>query len=128
MANGINLFRTLDDVKINITSQTPYIFSYKMDGERIELECAATNATYKTFTVKDTVKGLRPDDYSFTVTKSISLINCNKLYTTAGIACPDSIIGYAVIWKSHDSKLRGCQRLGIIKNTNDEQTLNLFCQ
>ncbi len=128
MANGFNLFRTLDDVKINITSQTPYTFSYKMDGERIELECAATNATYKTFTVKDTVKGLRPDDYSFTVTKSISLINCNKLYTTAGIACPDSIIGYAVIWKSHDSKLRGCQRLGIIKNINDEQTLNLFCQ
>ena len=123
MASNISLFRTLDADMYSILSETPFELSYKAeDGENISLDCQVTNSL-STYTVKDGTRNLRPDDYRLQIKKSINLSNCNLMYGLNGIAYSNSKLGYALIWTSHDSKVRVGKPDGDIMNIIGEQKL-----
>lgn len=125
MASNIPLFRQLDDSMYNITCHSPYTLLYENGDEIVTLNCTPTNAACSTFTVKDDTKGNRPDDYCLHIEQTINIMNCHKMYGNDGIVCEDSELGYAILWKSHDSKYRGCKALGTIVNQQKEQSLEI---
>lgn len=127
MASNIPLFTTLDSSMYTVVCETPFKLYYKMkdsqdEEEVVDLSLSPSGSSFRTFMVKDEVKGHRPDDYRLSVSKEITLINCSNMFGLESLAPTDAELGVALMWKSHDSKQRGSRHMCDVSNFQGEQT------
>lgn len=102
-----------------------YFFYYIRNEEEVQLNFEEISEGASVYAITDNQGVWMPDYYNLGIKRSYTLSNYKSLFGENGIACRNSVLGLAVIWKSSDSKQRGAINIGDICNSDKSLTLNL---
>ena len=127
MSQAIPLFKTFnEDAKDEIFKLDNYVFSYKRDGETVELIQDYDNASMRMEAALSDETGFwNPDEYPLCVSRKIMVKKAGELFSSGtpsndtpfSIACHDAVIGIGLKWYSASSNQCGAIPVGVITSS-----------
>jgi hypothetical protein len=110
---GLSLFPVLSDKifkRLGLTIPSRLKCFHIIDGETYEFEYNETGDSVSLVSA-----GWDAETSRLGIKASYKIQNPNMLFGKDGIACKDSVLGVAILWKSKDSRQRGSIQIGSIK-------------
>ena len=120
---GLSLFPTLTDKllkKIGLTIPTKLSCFHVFNDEEREFQYDETGDSVSMIS-----PGWDPETSAMGIRAKYKIMNPNMLFGKDGLACQDSTIGFAILWKAKDSRQRGAIHIGSLKHGSREAIIEL---
>ena len=126
MSNKVLLYPTLNEdimEKICLRNKDFSFFYNDADGERYELNHEPAEAFSTINILKDERGVWNAEEYNLCFERRYFIKNLKAFFGENGLACSDATLGFAVVWKSADSKQRGS--IPISQFGSDEMSMEM---